>query len=350
MDTSDPDARKRFGSKPLQNGPRWRLALITASGLLAFLVLYQFVFVSRSVDYLSDDQLRFQKAVIQGTAIDPWQYRILAPYLIKGELQVIKPFGVKKPHVPAFLATSGILFGLVFYLSGVYWRELGMGSWHTLIAVAVLAWGVTYSNYRSHLAFDTWFDVVFYLLAGIAILEGRHFWILPISVIAAFNRETAILIPVMLVLARIDLHRRFSLDRSVLLIASVSLGLFILIFFGIRLYYGPRSFIDVKGHTVGLDMLLYNLTSRMTYVMPALTFSILPLIGIAVWRKWPAILHRFFLAIVPLWLLVHPFLALLWETRLFMVPYVLILIPSVFLAAQGEAPPAPAPAAGVGDM
>ena len=50
---------------------------------------------------------------------------------------------------------------------------------------------------------------------------------------------------------------------------------------------------------------------------------------IALWRlrHWPAPLKTFGLAVVPVWLAVHLFAAVIAETRLLLVPYALVAIP-----------------------
>ena len=50
----------------------------------------------------------------------------------------------------------------------------------------------------SDIQFNTFFDVTFYLLAGLCILQKRFVWIVPITLLAALNRETSGLIPFLL--------------------------------------------------------------------------------------------------------------------------------------------------------
>ena len=57
------------------------------------------------------------------------------------------------------------------------------------------------------------------------------------------------------------------------------------------------------------------------------TLGIIPLLDILSVRLWPVGLRAFFWAIVPVWLVVHSFVGVLAETRLLLVPFVLVLLP-----------------------
>jgi hypothetical protein len=312
----------------------WKLVFLAACLFLTGFTVYDQVFHQTGLAFLWDEQLRFHRWVIEGTAADPWQYRILAPYLIEGGVRLATQLGYEGPHVFVFVVTRLLQNTLMFMAAIGYWRRLGIPRGLVLIGLAVFAWGITYAGYGSHLAFDTYFDVLFYLLAGYAILAHRPIWIIPLTAIAALNRETSALIPALLASTALSQGRPFSIDRRTLTVAAVAGAVFVAAFVAVRLALGPRDPLVAYGHRPGLDMLLFNLTNRQTYFSLVATLSYIPLLALLLYREWPTVLRRFFWALVPLWIIVHAFMAVAAEARLFLVPQALIFIPACLLTAD----------------
>ena len=91
------------------------------------------------------------------------------------------------------------------------------------------------------------------------------------------------------------------------------------------------------GRHVGLDRLLFNLTNHWTYFSMVATLSYIPLLALLWFPQWPPLLRRFFWTMVPVWVMVHLFMATLAEARLFLVPQALIFIPAAFLVSSRDA-------------
>jgi hypothetical protein len=121
------------------------------------------------------------------------------------------------------------------------------------------------------------------------------------------------------------------------------------VFVGLRSYYGQQTPVTAYGHTPGWDMLQYNVGRLVTWLQVLATVGFLPFLAIAFIRQWPPFLVRCFWCIVPLWLGVHFFTGVIAETRLLLVPHVLVFIPGALfgvvranqrknknLAASGE--------------
>lgn len=64
-----------------------------------------------------------------------------------------------------------------------------------------------------------------------------------------------------------------------------------------------------------------------TWVQLFGTLGVLPILAVWSARRWPRPLQAFFWAIVPVWIVVHPFVSVLAEARLFLVPLTMIFIP-----------------------
>jgi len=306
----------------------WNIGLIAISILLTVFTIYDQVFNRVGLAYIWDEQLRFQRWVIEGSSIDPWQYRIFAPYLIEGIRGFVEWIGFTSSYGRIFFGIRILQNFLIFIAVGWYWTRVGVSRYFVVIGMMVLAWGFTYSNYGSGLAFDTYFDLLLYILAALAIISGRFFWIIPLTALAALNRETGILIPVLLLSSAVELRPKISVDKRRVYIAIAGLLIFSLLYIGIRVAYGPRPFDQM--HEPGLDQFLANLKNPFTYYSSLATFLLFPLLALLRWRSWPGILRRFFWVLVPLWTVVHSFTSVLAETRLFLVPYAVVIIQAVF--------------------
>jgi len=287
------------------------------------------------IDYLEHgEQIERHRAVLEGHAGDSWQYRVLAPYLINIVLRVFEHL-----HIPHFIAAAFILFRVIqdasiLLLSYAYHRKLGLSWSHGVIGMALLAWGMSYSHYDSDLQFNTFFDVIFYLLAGLSILQKRFVWIVPITLLAALNRETSGLIPFLLIFSIFALPE--GSWREVMLFFIAACVTYVAIFVGLRFLYESQELLIPYGHHQGLDLLQYNLLRAITWQQLIATLSIIPIVAIIGYRKWPLQLRVFFWVIVPIWFIIHAFGAAMAETRLFLVPQAMVFIPGalVFLAQQ----------------
>lgn len=191
----------------------------------------------------------------------------------------------------------------------------------------------------SDLQFNTFFDFIFYLIAGLCVLQGQFFWIIPVTFFAALNRETSGLIPFSLLSVSIFVLPKGSF-RTVIPIFATSFAIYVAIFVGLRLIYGSQELLIPYGHHPGIDLLQYNLFRAVTWRQLIATLSITPIVAMIGYYKWPQQLRVFFWSIVPLWFTIHAFGAVMAETRLFLVPQAMVFIPGALfsLAQQAHAP------------
>lgn len=312
----------------IRGGTYWNIGLITISILLTGFTVYDQVFHRVGLQFIWYEELRGQRWVIEGTSIDPWQYRIFAPYVIEGIRWFVEWIGLTASYGRIFLGLRILQNLLIFIAVGWYWQKVGVSRYFVVIAMMILAWGFTYSNYATGLAFDTYFDLLLYILAALAIIRERYLWIIPLTALAAINRETGILIPVLLLSSAVELRPKISIDKRRFYIAIAGLLIFSLLYVGIRIAYGPRPFDHM--HEPGLDQFLANLRDPFTYYSSLATFLLFPILALFRWRSWPGILRRFSWVLIPIWTLVHSFTSVLAEARLFLVPYAIVIIPAVF--------------------
>jgi hypothetical protein len=285
--------------------------------------------------YLEGGQLEHHRQVLSGTAGDPWQYRVFSEYLAEGLIRLAGLLGVAHPAATVFVALRVAQNAAIFVAAWLYFRWLGLAELAAWLGVGCLAGGMMQGYYNSDLQLSTYFDLLFYLLAGLIIRSGRRLWlIVPLTALAAFTRETGGLIPVMLAAAA--LTRQAPGRREGLIIASVSLCLYGTIILGLRYAYAPQAtLLRTVGHTPGsIDTLVFNLTRAITYVKVVGVMGIFPVIALYAYREWPGVLRAFFWGVVPVWVVIHLLTTMAAEARYFLVPQALVFIPGALRAIR----------------
>jgi hypothetical protein len=134
-------------------------------------------------------------------------------------------------------------------------------------------------------------------------------------------------------------HARFTKSggrtfRTARLITLSSLILFAVAFFGIRQYFGPRP--ARPNPAMGVEFLVYNIGHYQAWLNLFGTMGILPIMAIVSYSRWPRDLKSLFWLIVPIWFLVHFTASMVDESRLFLVPHVMVFLPG---ALFGISPP-----------
>jgi hypothetical protein len=219
--------------------------------------------------------------------------------------------------------------------AGAYYRKLGLPPFANLLGLSVLAWGMSHSLYNSDFSFNVFFDVAFYLTAVLLIMDGAFGWIPLLMIPAAFNRETSVLIPFLLISFVYFEDQRKDL-RPVLLFTALSLIAFGAIFAGLRMYYGEQPFLTADGYYPGLGLLVLNLSRAVTWEQLLITFGLVPFLAVFSYPAWPRALKLFSWVLVPVWFGVHFFSALVAESRLLLVPLALVFIPGAFFGILRE--------------
>lgn len=284
--------------------------------------------------FINVQQIKFHQKMLDGIAGNPWQYRILSDILLVPFRKVFWRLGIPNPDASAFITFRFAQSLLILASAGIYYKKLGIYPLLNLIGLSILAWGMSYSLYDSELSFNTFFDVAFFLIAAILLLDQKFIWIIPLTVLAALNRETSILIPVMLAALAIFGINDTSHRTLPIVYAGIAMTIFLIIFIGLRLYYGEQSFISAYGNYPGISTLYFNLVRWITWQQIFLTLGIIPLLAILAYKYYPKNLTIFFWTIVPAWFIVHLFAAIMAETRLLLVPQALIFIPAACFGAQ----------------
>ena len=344
---------------------KWRLFIVLTFAFMSAYPIYTNYYRGKAVLQLSRHQ-----AFLNGSSIffNPWQYRVLSPLLVEATFvvfdytvfRVIDFSELSKVNLiqgpedkvaaerdisrKANIIKHNIVFAffrfvqnvIILYLSYLYFmlfvRNRLFGFFGVLFVSLIMGNAVVDSD----LSFNVYMDIIFFLLAGIVIAKPcNDWWILPITVLGALNRETSALIPAMYFFSRggwvhyPDVLRVLP-GRRPFLITSLSAVCFVLIFVLIRLYYGYKS--PEEWHIpTGWEMLKMNLFSNesiKSYMELFAVFAVMPILCLLIFKRMNLILRIFFLTIVPVWFAINFWHGIVSESRIFLVPTLLVFLPA----------------------
>lgn len=316
--------------------------------IVAFLVISSFVVYRQATDQqaisLGEQEARHMK-MLRGDSefFNPWQYRIFSTYAVEYTYQILHSISNKISRTHAFLAFR---FGqniLVLLMLQLYLVALGIRNpWLIMVGLILTGFCMATSVFKSDLSFNTYFDILFYLIAAWLIIKEKLIWIIPLTAVAALNRETSLFIPFM-VLAPFIPNQIRQVPKKNLLVVVGALMVFAIVFILVRVYYGYQPPTGIHGIANFLDYLKFNLTFFRMYFELAGTLTFLPVLVLLFSKHLPELLRKWFWLICPTWFAIHLAYSTAVETRLFLVPQVLIFIPAfLWLVENWYAPKTPA--------
>lgn len=312
------------------------LLVLLAAALAAITLLAQEQ--ALGVSYIEGEQLARHRAVLDGVAPDPWQYRLFSEYVVEAVLSLTSRLRVPHSVAVAFLAIRYAQNFAIFILAAALYRRLGLVPRMQAVGMALLAWGMTHALFNSDLSVNTYFDVIAYLVGGILVIDGRLWSLVPLTLVAAFNRDTAgfvALLPLGVYVARVFEGSRHSNTSAswralippqrVLFPVVAATLVFALVYVGIRAVLGPAPW--PWDYRVGPEIARKNL-SLSVLLQVSLTLGVIPLLALWQWRDLPELLRGWIILIAPAWAVIHIGSAHINESRVFLVPLALFLIPA----------------------
>ena len=331
--TTTPEAsptaqRTRSPWPPGNRGAHGLVARLSGLPLLAFTILIASWQVTDRSEDPSGVAVILSENVFARTAGDLAQYRPFSHNLVVG-LRTLEGLQTDlTPYLHMRFAQCVLIFGL-FY---VYCGRLGLSHRARILGIGLVAGIMSLSLGRigpSTFSLDRFTDTVFFLIAAVLVLRGLELWIPPLMVLAIANRETAVMIP-MLILAKhgvgLDLLRRQSY-RNPLVIALVAWIVGAIVYLGIHAYYGPQTRSDAS--YFGPEMMLKSLRMPAQVVFFFAAVNLLPIMVLLSLRDADPFLRRLFWLVVPAWFAIHIWAARLGEGMLFLTPITLIIVPIV---------------------
>ncbi len=325
--------RPRFGY--LERFGRWRyfyiLIFVFTIPLTILTVKLQIDGLQGGLKYLSEVQLARHTAVLTGQAPDPWQYRVLSEVIAEAIIRAYQLFPIQNAYIPAFITFRLLQNAAIFLLALTLYKKITNSNLLALLAILILASGMKNAFYDNDLSFNTYFDIIFYILSALLLLARNYYAVVIVMIFAALNRETSGVIPFLMAATIMDESRPL-LRKSVPVLLSV--GIFAIIFIGLRILNPDRPLYIPFKHLPGFPLLLYNLTRQFSWNQLFGTLGLIPFLGMFYFFTWPRLWQRFFLILVPVWFAIHLFASVIDETRLFLVPQALIFIPGILFAMQ----------------
>ncbi len=327
-------------------------------GLSRWIVLLGLVILSvfpvyRNIYYgLGKEQLKRHEQFMKGESMyfNPWQYRVFCPLIAEVGYKVASA-AIKSPlekltagkkynadtliYFAVFLAFRVLLHLLIFILAFELYKTWINNDRLIFFGFLWLTYSMGNAVRSSDLSLNTYMDVLVYLVGLLLwFREKSAWWLVPLMLVGSLNRETSLLIPFLFLLRPNE--PVFKLNKKVIAPVIASLVVFVAAFVAVRMYYGYQA-PTVYYVPAGLSMLKLNLLSgmaRYSYMEVLGTVSLLPFLIIFLWRELPDSLKKLFILMVPVWFGIHYWSVVTWESRLFLVPVVIVLLPSTLRLIQ----------------
>lgn len=284
--------------------------------------------------------------ILTGTGDAPWGYRIGTPWVVEAGRRVVDgplPDPLPKARSAERRALSvdlergylAVRFGAIagFLVLFHTWlrrfvddREATAG---TLLAAALHA--PSFNHYWFQPASAV--DLLIWTAGLVALDRRRDAWLVPLVLIGAVNRETAVFLVLFY-----GAMRWGQLPLTTLVARMAGLGvLWAVPVFAIRSWIGPLGWAG-RGSTP-LDYLTANLTNPHWMLYAASFLGVLWLMPVLAWHRSPRELRALVLVFVPYVGLQFLF-GRIREVRLFL-PLVLVLVPMLLLWLRADEPDAP---------
>jgi hypothetical protein len=297
------------------------------------LVGLQFSYINNVLggNYIWKDNYLRHMEIISNHALVPYRYRILMEYLFEGYAYLRYHTAISNVAILETLNWAGNTIYLrpfeiigqeiriiqnvfIFILAYIYYYSKKHNLYTSLLGLFLLSISMANVFANSDLSFNTYAELIFFLIAGIAINYKKLFWIIPITFVAALNREGAIFIPWMVILSEIKFNKSpieigKSIPRRKICVFILSMLAFAVVFFSLRIILGSASYARSGFGAIypGFKLLMLNITTNYVWAAIIQTFFILPL-SLLLYKNWEeADKIQFFLFVLPWSLIIFSF-------------------------------------------
>lgn len=317
------------------------------------------VFGRPSAIYVGVEELQreWHQRIMTNQALAPFQYRILSELILEGFLRLGRQ--AEWREITILIAFKAFLHLVIFSLAFIFFRQCGLGTGYSLCGVFFIFYAILASYYNEDLNYYQYLDFIFSLAAFILILKGIDSLLISLVGLAMFNKETALALPFIylanrLEFAEIDFWKRpkaFFLAtvqttknfRMVMLRFGACFVLAIVVYFGLRLYFGTdRAFSSIPKTGPGWELFKWNLAQKNFYLNWLVFFNFLLLAPWWDWQNKPAFIRRTTFILLPFLVGGSLFFGSPEEVRLFFPLLPLLLTASLLNIAQWTKRPAPA--------
>jgi hypothetical protein len=262
--------------------------------------------------------IEFHHKLINGTFLTPIQYRLISYYL--PEL-IHKVFHISLKLSYIILRYIWVSLSLIIFHKYLKkWFNERIAHFGTLYFGIMFFWTIrkNIENQSEPL------NILLFVISLILIIDEKYYLLLITIIIGSFNKLTIIFIPAIYFLYN---YKRLNFWQLVFRTFLLFLPVFI-ICGGLRYYFRKNPY------QCDLIQLSYNLSSIYNIAKPIILFNLFWILPFIKFRSKPIFFKRVFL-IVPLFVLLHFLIGIVYETRLFL-PLAPILIPMGLLTIFGN--------------
>ena len=302
---------------------RW-LAVLVCLGLMAGeTTVFQLTLSRFRTDWINA-AVQQHDLLMGGTAGDPWQYRILSDYAIQLVFDALSAAGARDPFLYGFVLFRGAQEVAIFGLGFLYFRRLGLGLVSSLAGLAVVCGAMLLGQVQSNWRLDTYTDLLLYLAAGYVVLARPLAWVIPITFVAALNRETSAFIPLMPLLCVEVRQWRSARNFGIYRLVAAGVVTFVLVRYGLTVAL-PGQAMSTR---VVTDELIGFFTKDPPFILLAVVVAAVPIVAARGLATCPPFVRRLFWLMVPAWLASHAWGNVAMTTTPFLVPLTLVLVPA----------------------
>lgn len=317
---------------PERTRPSLRFSLVLLLCAVAWSVCTVLIQFRDLPDEFYTEQIAVEQHVrmLAGTAGAPAQYRVLSAYGAELAVQSVRALGSRDPIGTGFLLFRLLQNGAVFLLAGWYYRRLGIGPAGALIGVSLLAWAFTHSLHGADLMLSRYMEVSLFLCAALCIVANRPMWVVVVAAAAALNRETGVLLAAMLAGSAAVVAAGGADRQRGMAATGLSLAAYALMAVGLRMAFvqqPPAALVP------GVGLLAANVRNWESWIQLFSVVSVLPVVALATFRRWPDALRGICAGLVPAWFLWQFVAARTVEGSLYLVPLAVVFIPGALLSA-----------------
>lgn len=247
----------------------------------------------------------------------------------KSDWEVIKEY---HRYFIVFMMLRFIINLGILYFAFRYFKIFISNFWMVLLAVVFLDNGMNNAFRDTAFGFDTYIDLLLFVIAAFVMIRNYSpAWLIPVMVIGVLNRETSLLIPALF--AVVNFVRDGYKIRLPNFAWSAGIGLIGVVgFVGLRWYYGYEPYMLKSGwFRVVENFSNYSIMSGQFAIM-----LILPFLSLFFLKQSPLLLRTVWLAIVPIWFGIHYWSFPVLESRYFLVPFALAIIPVTLLGIENS--------------
>jgi hypothetical protein len=240
--------------------------------VITILTLISTWYVYLNVIQLNPDmRINLTKQILSGEAEPPYQYRIFKPLAAKIIETALTPLlydnkYVSKPVLVGHVVSYGLLslaafFG-IYTLLYLFLRTLFSRSSTALMGILLFQAVVPLSIQHGFYMEGDFITVFFYLLGLILMLSRKDAYLPLVIGIATFNREQTIFLVVLYVIYLASQKRL--LEKGSLIIVAACVAAFLIVFLGVRAYFGFRE----SRYTTGWIVSQNTSIEQLNYIIP----------------------------------------------------------------------------------